>query len=385
MKVLLSFIIGLAVAGYTAYNIHQAVQPWVPKIIDMCMSSANTDVEGNLRVLYTGYSTLDRVICFYVNFTQQPLHDVVGAPLMRLLMGCFASVYAIMAYEGSRKGFKNSTLLAAFPLLGLLSNLIGISLVFPLFWVPLSLYYIKNKATTNETLSITMPEAYGVLFAIIFGYGMPSALVSSPIIKDDTKFEQDALAVWLVLPILIVPLFTVMENVFKWVGSPVDQVTEPALRNRLQIAEGKDALERSYLFIGVLNMFLYFGSYLQLSHLGIRVWDSILMLLNAPGTLPAGLTFGDLGQLLGTRTVLVEYISLAVSFVLWATFNSGLMVGLCVAFACPIVGPGAAVAYYAYYRENKIQDISDAEETERVKVAAAAAASASGSDSIKKD
>lgn len=393
-KVLLSFIVGLAIASYTAYNILQAVQPWAPKIMDMCLNPANTDVEGNLRVRYTGFPGLDRVICLYVNFNQQPLHDVVGAPLMRLLMASFASAYAIMAYEGTRMGFKNSTLLASFPLLGLLSNAIGVSLVFPLLWAPLSLYYLQgnnSKAATSEEekkkkqdrLSITMPEAYGILFGILFGYGMPSALVASPIVLNDSKLEQDILSIWLVLPIIIVPIFTILENIFKWVGSPVDQVHQPALRKRLQIAEGKDALEKSFLFLGILNMLLYFGSFLQLGHTGIKIWDSIVLLLNAPGTLPAGLTFGDLGQLLGTRTVLVEYISLTVSFIVWSTFQSGLMVGLCVAAAAPIIGPGAAVAFYAYYRETKIQDISDPAETAKVKAGTSYAdAAASG---IKKD
>lgn len=367
MKVILSLLAGVALASYTAYNIQQGVEPWAPKIIDMCMNPANNDVEGNLRVAYTHISpTLDRILCFYVNFTQQPLHDVVGAPLMRLLLGAFATAYAIMCFEGSRKGYKNSTLLIAYPLLGLLSNLIGISLVFPAIWIPLSIYYRSNKPLSKEDLSITLPEVYGILASIIIGYGVPTAVISSPLVPNDSKLEQDLLSIWQVLPIIIVPLFTVMENIFKKMGSPVDAITQPALRKRLYIAEGKDALERSYLFLGVVNMFLYFGSYLMLALEGIRIWDSLILLLGAPNNLPAGLTFGDLGQLLGTRTVLVEYISLSIAFVFWAILNNGIIAGAFVALATPVVGPAAAVSFYAYYREGTIQDISDAAEVERI-------------------
>jgi hypothetical protein len=337
----------------------------------MCLNPANTDVEGNLRVAYTGVSpTLDRIICFYVNFTQQPLHDIVGVHLMRLLMGSFATAYTIMSFEGSRKGYKNSTLLAAFPLLGLLSNLIGISLVFPAIWIPLCLHYRKNKPADKETLSITLPEVYGILISILIGYGIPSAIISSPLIENDSSLEQDLLSIWQVLPIIIVPLFAISENFFKKMGSPVDAIAQPALKKRLYIAEGKDALERSYLFLGVLNMFLYFGSYLLLALQGIRIWDSMVMILIAPNKLPAGLTFGDLGQLLGTRIVLVEYISLSIAFVLWAIFNNGIFAGIAVALGTPIVGPSAAVAFYSYYRESTIQDISDASEAERIASAA---------------
>lgn len=368
MKVIASFIIGITLAAYTAYNIHEGAKPWAPKIIGMCFNPANKEVEGNLRVAYTGASSiLDRIICFYVSFTQQPLHDIVGVHVMRLLMGSFATAYAIMCFEGSRKGYKKSTLLAAFPLLGLLSNLIGISLVFPALWVPLYLHYQKSKSTDKEGLSMTLPEVYGILLSIVVGYGVPSAILSSPLVPNDSRLEQELLSIWQVLPIIIVPLFGVCENMFKKIGSPVDAVAQPALKKRLYIAEGKDALERSYLFLGILNMFLYFGSYLMLSLQGIRIWDSMIMLLSAPNNLPAGLTFGDLGQLLGTRIVLVEYISLSLSFVLYAIFNSGIIAGLAVAFMTPVVGSAAAIAFYSYYREGVIQDISDTEQVDATK------------------
>jgi len=150
------------------------------------------------------------------------------------------------------------------------------------------------------------------------------------------------------------------------------------LKERLYVAEGKDALERSYLFLGVLNMLNHFANFWIVGQKGIRIWDSILLLLGAPGNLPGDLTFGDLGQLLGTRTLLIDYIALTSGFILWAVFNSGIFAGILVVLITPIVGPAAAVSYYAYYRENKIQNIASVD-TEAEKEAAAAASIADSS------
>ena len=366
MRFIVSLILGISIATYTAYNIQQSTQPWLPKIMDKCLNPANHDGKSDLRVAYTGASTLDGIICLYVTFIQQPLHDIVGAPIMRLLMGAFGSAYAIMCFEGSRQGYKKSTLLAAFPLLGLLANLVGISLVFPALWVPLNVYYTRNKPTNKEGLSLSLPEVYGILASIVIGYGLPSAIIASPLIKNGSKVEEELLSIWQVLPIVIVPMFSFAESLFKKNGSPIDSVTEPALKKRLYVAEGKDALERSYLFLGILNMFLYFGCYLTLALEGIRIWDSLILLLRAPDHLPAGLTFSDLGHILGSRTMLVEYISLSISFVVWTILDTGFISGLAVALATPLIGPGAAISFYAYSRENLIQDISDAAEIERI-------------------
>lgn len=382
MKVLLSFIVGVALVSYTALNIQQGAEPWAPKIMNMCLNPANNDVNGSLRVAYTGLSnTLDRIICFYVNFNQQPLHDLLGAPLMRLMMGAFGTAYAIMAFEGSRKGFKTSTLLAVFPLFGLLANFVGIFSVFSLLWIPLDLYY-KNKKKNTSDWNITLPEAYGTLAGIVLGYGVPSAILASPLIKDDSSFEQDFICVWIVLPMIIIPLISFCIRFFKNQGSAIDNISDPALKERLYVAEGKDALERSFLFLGVLNMLNYFVNFWIVGQKGIRIWDSILLLLGAPGNLPADLTFGDLGQLLGTRTLLIDYIALTAGFILWAIFSSGIFAGIVVALLTPMVGPASAISFYAYYRENKIQNIASADpEAEK---AAAAASIASFSANKKK-
>ncbi|KAI8354630.1 hypothetical protein EDC96DRAFT_516737 [Choanephora cucurbitarum] len=360
MKTLLAFLIGASVVAYSTYDMLGSADPWASKLLDICFDHNNKEKLGTNRVVYTSVSSLlDRTICFYNNFNQSALHDILGAPLSRLMIGGFGTAYALMAFEGSRLGFKH-TLLMAFPIFGLLANLLGMYAVFNLVWIPMCIYY-QNKAhqqapsRKSSTWVISLPEAYGILLAIVLGYFVPGAILASPLVPEDSRLEQELLAIWLVLPIIIVPAISFCQTLFRKLGSPVDAVTDDALKERLYAAEGKDALERSYLFLGVLNMILYFGTYLTVAHQGIRVWDSLMLLLDAPKSLPAGIPFEDLGKLLATRTVLVDLLVLAVGFIFWATLQSGFIVGAVVALITPIVGPAAAVSFYSYYRENTLE------------------------------
>jgi hypothetical protein len=363
MKTSLSLLTGAALVAYFGFNIHRHGEPWASEVISMCLNPTNHADNGPWRVVYTGISSiLDRALCTCMYFTQQPLHDVIGAPLMRLMWGAFGTTYALMAFEASRQGFKNKTLLTSFPLLALLSNFAGTFAVFSLIWVPMSVYYSNKSNNTTNTWNISMPQAYGILLAVILGFGVPSAIIASPLVASNSKLEQDLLSIWMVLPMFITPLIPVFESLFRTLGSPVDAVLDAELKIRLLHAEGKDALERSYLLLGVVNMLLYYGSILTVSWEGIRIWDSLLMLLNAPFNLPAGLSFTDISLLSSTRMVLIEFLGLAAGFVLWALFESGPLVALVVLASSPIVGPAAAVSYYAYYREGQLCDLSATED-----------------------
>lgn len=361
MKVLLSFILSAFIVGYTLYNLKEHALPWLPKVVDMCFHPKDPNVTGQFRVDYTGYTPkLDSLICSYVNLYQQPLHDILGLPISIVLMTAFGTAYTLMALDGSRQGFKTSTLLGVFPLFGLLSNFLGAFTVFGLVFLPLSLYY-RQRAGVHD-FRISMPEAYGTLVGVLLGYGLPSALLASSLFfEENSRMEQELVSIWLVLPIFIVPFIAIGKKTFQWIGSPVDTLSNPELKQRMQVAEGKDAVERTYLFLGSLNIFAYFCSIWYIAKMGIHIGGSLLLLLNAPDQLPADLTFTDLGQLLSTRIMLVSYLSLSALFLLWAFFHGGLVAGLVTLLFTPIIGPGAAVSFFAYYREGLLQDISSAD------------------------
>ncbi|KAG0745924.1 hypothetical protein G6F57_001798 [Rhizopus arrhizus] len=357
MNVVLSALVGVGTSYFTIKNVLTAIKPWGDKMNDMCFHPANNDAQGNLRVVYSGISSLlDRQLCVFVNFFQNCLHDVLGAPVLTLLLASFGVMIAIMTIEGSRKGFKRS-LLALFPVYGLLSNVIGVSVVFPLIWVPLSVFYRRHTLFKKDHWNITLPVVYGIFTAIYVGYGLPTAILLSPLVKPDTKLEQDMLAAWQFAPLLIVPLIPIFIKFFQQ-PSPIDRVSDETVRNRLYVVEGKDALEKSYLLLGIVNMLIYYGMYLIVAHQGIRIWDSLVLLYHAPDNLPGSVSFGDLGQILATRTIVVDYVVLSIGFVIWALFDGGIRPAATVALIMPVVGPAAAISFYAYHRESSVQNLA---------------------------
>jgi hypothetical protein len=167
------------------------------------------------------------------------------------------------------------------------------------------------------------------------------------------------IAIWQFTPILIVPLASFCEKLIGSRGSPIDELQNGELKERLYRAEGKDAVERAYIILGTLNMFTYLGSYLQVGWTGINLKEAITMLYNAPGSLPAGLSFSDIGQLLTTRSVFVDYVVLWLAFIFWAVLSSGILPAFFMALISVALGPGAAAAFYAYYREGQILNLQE--------------------------
>ncbi|CAO3679762.1 unnamed protein product [Rhizopus stolonifer] len=355
MDVLLSTLFGASITFFTAKDIIKSITPWSDKVIDMCFHPANNDAQGNLRVVYSGFSsTLDRSLCAVVNFFQNCLHDDLGAPILALLLTAFGTAMAIMAIEGSRHGFRKS-LLALFPLYGLLANAVGIYAVFSFLWIPMHVFYKRSAFFKKDHWNITQAQVYGILGAVLLGFGLPSVFFL-PWVKADTRLEQDVLALWQGAPLFVATLIPVLVRFFQQ-PSEIDQVRDQAERNRLYIAQGKSALEKSYLILAIFNVFVYFGSYWAVAHQGIHLWDSLILLQRAPNNLPE-VSFGDLGQILTTRTVMVDFAVLSLGFIGWATFDGGLLYGLLVILGIPLIGPSAAISLYACYREDRVQNLT---------------------------
>ncbi|KAI8877519.1 hypothetical protein K501DRAFT_288346 [Backusella circina FSU 941] len=353
MKVILSVIAGASLATVSIVNIWQALEPWANQIITAC-----TTADSHLiRTAFTGQPIVDNIMCMSVAYYQHILHDMLGRPFQRLMMGSYATAMMIMATEGSRQS-TSASLLSLYPLFLMLANCIGLSTVF-LLWIPLSLYYQHHQLKDLPSRSVKYARAFGCLSAIIIGFVVPSAYMTSSWIEPNSRMEVSIIAIWQFIPILIIPLSALCEKIFDWMGSYIDELQDEQLKERLYRAEGKDAVERSYIILGTINMFAYLGSYLQVGWTGINLKEAIVMLYNAPGSLPSGLSFSDIGQLLTTRSVFIDYVVLWLAFIFWAILSSGVIAGFIMALVSMAIGPGAAVAFYAYYREGQIQDLQE--------------------------
>jgi hypothetical protein len=348
-----STVLGSAIAAGTIKYAKRGLEPWSNMVMDICLDQANTHKTGNLRVEYTGFSEgIDRALCILVNYNLAIFHHVFGIYLQRLLMGATASIMAIMAIEASRKGARTSLVLGLYPILLVFANIIGISVIFAAIWIPASIYYQSKPGWAILSRS----RVFGILTAIFVGFGLPACYLSSSLVPHHSQIEQNGLAIWQFVPLLILPLFYAFEQVFEFVGSHIDRVADDNTRQQLYIKEGKDAAEKTFILLGMINMVLYQGSCIMVGWDSINVVDALTMLLKAPGSLPAGLTFTSLGEVLSTRTALLDFISLTIAFVMWAGFSSGFREAITVALLSFVVGPAAAGCFYAYYREGCIQE-----------------------------
>ncbi|KAI9269408.1 hypothetical protein BY458DRAFT_510890 [Sporodiniella umbellata] len=355
MDLILSVLLGATLTYYTAKEILSSITPWSEKMIEMCFHPANNDTCGNLRVVYSGVSSkIDRTLCTIVNAFQNNLHDDFGGFILTLLIAAFGTALIVMAIEGSRHGSRK-TLLGLFPFYGILANLFGIYAVFSLLWIPLSTYYRKLRYRKSSYWNISQPQVYGICSAVFIGFGLPSAFFLSPKVKEDTRLEQDLIAIWQLSPVVVALLIPVLTTFYQ-LPSEIDRISDRIEQSRLYALKGQTALKRVYCYLGLINMAIYYGVYAMVRYQGIHIWDSFVLLYHAPENLPTNVSFGDLGQILTTRTAMINFAALSLSFALWAAFDCGIDYGVTLFFFMPLVGPSAAISFYAYYRESLTSD-----------------------------
>ncbi|KAI8978129.1 hypothetical protein BDB01DRAFT_726527 [Pilobolus umbonatus] len=337
MKVKSSFLLGLFITANTLYHIYQGLQFWLPRALNECASS---------QIKYTGTHWIDQYICVGVRFVQQPLTDWIGLPMTALWVASMASLMIWMGLESSRHKFNESpNLLACYPLFALLAHVVGLTAVFSVVWVPLNIYYRRQFPLMEDWSVTSKSRVYGVLTGVFVGYIVPSIfLVLYP--------TPHLIALSTFLPLLTVPIMSFAEHCFSY------QESAPGLADRLEVAEGKEAVETIYLFLGVTNFVLYFVLYFTLGIHGIHVKDAFLMILGSPYHLPMTISDVDMGRLLTTRSILIDILGFAFTGIVWVAFNHGILAALIVTAVTPFIGPAAALSLYSYYRENQIQNLS---------------------------
>ncbi|KAI9276349.1 hypothetical protein BY458DRAFT_505577 [Sporodiniella umbellata] len=356
MEVVALFLTGVGLSFLTIQDIMTSIKPYGDQVNAMCFHPANHDSEGNMRVVYTDLiQIVDRALCVVVNVFQSATHDVIGMPITGLLLAAFGTSIILMALEGTRKGYKRS-LLSIFPIFAFLANIITATAMFVILWAPLSLYY--KRRGIQKDFNITLAEVYGCTVGVLVAYGLPTLLLFTPLVSEGSRLEQDLWALWQFLPLFTIPVIPFCIRFFEQ-PSNIDRVSDHSLRERLYVAEGKDALEKVYLTLGIVNMLLYFGAYLTISLQGIHIIGSLALLLRAPGNLMSSISFEDMGQILSTRTMLIDFAAFSVGFLLWIFFDGGLRPGLITTLISPIIGPSAALSFYAYYRESNIQNLKE--------------------------
>ncbi|CAO3594252.1 unnamed protein product [Absidia cylindrospora] len=404
------FASSIAVIGYFARNlIHENLTIVGPHLKSTCQVDPLT---------FTNYAPVDRMLCILVIFFQRALDDYMGLTVTRVLLGLFGTVQAIMAIEGSRNGYSRYHIMAWFMFWGMLANGITIAIVSSLFWMPLFVltsrsfdYNTKNSndSPLNDDCVPTMvapARSSAILISLVLAFGIPSVLMTSSLVAEpDSWLSLQIIAGWQFCPIFIQILYTALT----WILTPLlnddrvmpltgdalttnaamvtssktttstatsiststmsrttmmttnesdatDQLEEEnRQRQRVRMAQSKAGVEQLYLIMAVINALIYYGSFIQTQMDGVHLKDSLILL--ATKTIPAaGLNAIEINQFFCAHILFLDLVVLTITFGLWSLYEDGIMAFVIVAAGTIIIGPGAMLAAYAMYRENRIQN-----------------------------
>ncbi|KAI8384421.1 uncharacterized protein BYT42DRAFT_612126 [Radiomyces spectabilis] len=333
-----------------------ALQVWKDQLWNQCQHGVTDKAFGQFRASYTGWTLLDQCLCVSVNTYQHALRDVVGLNLTRVYWGVVATVLVIMAIEGSRRG-ASRTVLAWLPVFGLLMNVFGVAAVTAFIWMPCYFLFAKFNADVRQW-TISPSRTIAIVVSMLITYAIP-ALLTTLVFRTGSPAEQNSMALVQVAPLLMWTLYGALDRLLARYPSPVDTVADPVMKEKLKVVEGKDFVERTYLLIGGLNLIVYYIAYMHSQlYRGVLPWDAVKMLLSGPDNVFVGQSVEVQGQFLTSAMVFGDLAILTLSLLLWVLLEDGIKSCLVVAVGSVLLGPGAAISFYAAYREHRVQDSS---------------------------
>ncbi|KAJ7491267.1 hypothetical protein FB451DRAFT_636562 [Mycena latifolia] len=288
------------------------------------------------RLSYLGVPSVDQAICsvvvvFHLALTPQVL------PFLNYFMGTTMALLAIPAVEACRNG--RHSILALPVLFGLMMQLMTVGAVLPIYWLVFILTGAAPRLADGENTHISSAHAQAVAFGLTVGAGIPSVCL---LVLQDPYVT----ALWQLFPLWqflaqCAHLFFRRPSAhsgsgYSWVGALYLGAFIVASSTHLgTMAKAKD-LE------GVKAIFLPSVAPLTSAAPNMKVLD----LLQWDGT------FAFASTLLGT---------------LWFARNSrqAICIALWNVVGSVVVGPGAAIAAVALWRESYLHSESSTEEKEK--------------------
>lgn len=356
-----------------------------PHLVKTCQSSP---------IVFTHYASLDDFLCVLKVFFRRAMDDYMGKQITRIILGLFGTVQVIMATEGSRNGYnKWYNVVSWFMFWGMAANIFTIALISTLCWVPLlvitsSSFLSKTRQGKNDPkhdnhvpVMCSLQRVSAIFISVILSYGLLSLFMATSIlVKPSTWLSDQIIILWQFAPlichllyILLTALFNHIPFIYNYFNDPrvqpislqtnnndskydddnVDSVNQ--VRQRVRMIQSKSAIEKNYILLAGINLFIYYGCYFEAQTEGLYIKDSLIMLLFK--AIPAmGLSEIQITQFLTSHFLLVDLLVTTIIYTVWALYEDGFVVFLLVLLGNLVFGPGASIAIYAAYREYRIQD-----------------------------
>lgn len=342
-KFWLALAAGIAYGGLVQVYFTTTLETFGHELHALCHPDAATALFG--------WAPLDSIICYYVQVFKYALQDPLGSDVTYVLLGFFGTILAFWLMEGARRDANRALTFA--PLFSLLANAVGISVIFPAVWMPV--YYYSNNS--GKDTYIRPAKANGVLFAMLAGYVIPTVYMCIGL-EPKTRTEELVIALWQFAPLLFTPLFTLATSSLKCLEDPDDpRMTEDA-RLRIRVGDSRSAVERAYVFLGVLNVIVYYATYVRAKVqdlLSIEAFVELAMAASSERSI--GNTGEFFRQTMASHIMLVDLAAFFIYCVFFALLEDGIKGAILLLLGSAAVGPGAAFAFYAVYREGRIQDL----------------------------
>ncbi|CAM0134914.1 unnamed protein product [Umbelopsis sp. WA50703] len=310
-----------------------------------------------VRTVFSGIQGVDQgFLCFIVPFFKDAISTSIGKVITAELLGLFAVVLAMFAMEGSRTR-TIGTLLSWSSAIGFLCNLVSVSVVVPLLWIPFYQWYASGQPAGKRNVvldTISPGRAAAIMITVLLFFGGSSALMFLDFEKATLEY---IIAIWQFIPLVLGPITVGLTPLLGWVALPTPQTSgdDKLFKARWRTIQSKSMVETVYLLFMALGALLHYGLIIHSAWTGVGilqgVYDIATYQTNSVLTAPENLLSTVYAYfLLGDWFVL----SLALAF--FALLEDGILGLLVYLLVTAVIGPASGLAGYLAWRENGVQN-----------------------------
>ncbi|KAI9253901.1 hypothetical protein BDA99DRAFT_519299 [Phascolomyces articulosus] len=300
----------------------------------------------------TGINGFDTFLCIIVTIFNHAFRDPLGYDITWLLLGFFGLILTMFALEGSRT--RSNRFLAWFSFWGMISNFGGMSNILLLLWIPAMFYCFDDSVIKDvRNVYISPQRANGILLAILLGYASPTAAM---LLLDTLEMQKLGAMAWQFAPILVGILIVVFTPLMRCLEDPEDIRMTAEARAKLKVSDSRNAVQRVYMLIGMVNVIIYYGLYIRLKMEGMLSVETFINLLNVYNGQMTGVSVEQLGRIVATHIFAADLVICYLGCVIWALLDRGIKGALIMLLSSIVLGPAGGVALYCVYREEGLQD-----------------------------
>lgn len=309
-------VLGLALGAFAFVETQSVTAPWQDSPIKLCTAGNETALQealddGRLHP-YVG-ALGGPFVCILTQFMLALSTEPAGILVWGFTACTFTSIGILVYAEAGRYGARG---LVKWPIpIFVLAQIFGISVIFPIMWLPAAMYGSGTGAPSTERVKVAMLLQ------------LPTMLLQAGVFcLDQSSFSWTFCAGMLGGPLIgFVPMFA-------WpFPAPVEDLKAPAM-------QATALLQKAYVGFGSLGLVMYWG---LICHACLR-FDSasaVLAALWGPQADPS------------VAFMTVDGCVLCLTLMLYLALSGPPLQALQALAAVPFVGPGAAAAAVLYTRE----------------------------------